>query len=140
MQTFINKHALFHPIGKDQTTRSIKEKTDMPKYRVTMRSYFGIPISRVFDNVSQDGGRVIKGLAVMVFLTDPQICLDNASGDSRMMGCAIYYKKCQEVNTMATQILIGAPNTTEEDIIKQRMDEELMVLKQKYFLRTRAIS
>jgi hypothetical protein len=48
-----------------------------------------------------------------------------------MMGCAIYYKKCQEVDMVATQVLIGAPNTIEEDIIKQMMDEELMVLEQK---------
>jgi hypothetical protein len=44
------------------------------------------------------------------------------------MGCAIYYKKCQEVDTVATQVLIGAPNTIEEDIVKQMMDEEFMVL------------
>ncbi len=134
MQTYIDKHALFHPIGKDQTARPIKEKTDMPKYQVTMRSYFSIPNPRAFNKVSQDGGRVIKGLAVMGFLTDPQTCLDNALGDLWMMGCAIYYKKCQEVDTVATQVLIGAPNIIEEDIIKQRMDEELMVLEQKVLL------
>jgi hypothetical protein len=90
MQTYIDKHASFHPKGKDQTARPIKEKTDMPKYQVTMRSYFSILNPRAFDNVSQDGGRVIKGLAVMGFLTDPQTCLDNASGDLHMMGCSIY--------------------------------------------------
>jgi hypothetical protein len=123
MQTYIDKHASFHHfiIGKDQTTRPIKEKTGMPKYKVMMRSYFSIPNPKAFNNVSQDGGRVIKGLAVMGFSTDPQTCLDNASGDLRMMGCAIYYKKCQEVDTVATQVLIGAPNTIEEDIIKQMM-------------------
>jgi hypothetical protein len=94
MQTYIDMHALFHPIGKDQIPKPIKEKTDMPKYQVTMRSYFSIPNLRAFDNVSQDGGRDIKGLAVMGFSTDPQTCLDDASGDLRMMGCAIYYKKC----------------------------------------------
>ncbi len=99
-----------------------------------MRSYFSIPNPRAFNNASQDGGRVIKGLAVMGFLTDPQTCLDDALGDLRMMGCAIYYKKCQEVNTVATQVLIGAPNTIEEDIIKQTMEEELMVLEQKVLL------
>jgi hypothetical protein len=134
MQTYIDKHALFHPTGKDQTARPIKEKTDMPKYQVTMRSYFSILNPRAFDNVSQDGGRVIKGLAVMGFSTDSQTCLDDALGDLRMMGCAIYYKKCQEVDSVATQVLIGAPITIEEDIIKQTMDEELMVLEQKVHL------
>jgi hypothetical protein len=56
MQIYINKHASFHPIGKDQTVKLIKEKTDMPKYQVTMRSYFNIPNPRPFDNVSQEGG------------------------------------------------------------------------------------
>ncbi len=118
-------------IGKDQTAKPIKKKTDMPKYQVTMRSYFSIPNPRAFDNVSQDGGRVIKGSAVMGFSTDPQTCLDKALGDLRMMGCAIYFKKCQEVDMVATQVLVGAPNTTEEDIIKQTMDKELKALEQK---------
>ncbi len=106
----------------------------MPKYQVMMRSYFSIPNPRAFDNVIQDGGRVIKGSAVMGFLTDPQTCLYDAAGDLRMMGCAIYYKKCQEVNTVATQVLVGAPNTIEEDIIKQTMDEELKILEKKLML------
>jgi hypothetical protein len=67
-------------------------------------------------------------------LTDPQTCLDDASGDLQMLGCAIYYKKCQEVDMVATQVLVGAPNTIEEDIIKQTMDEELMVIEQKLLL------
>jgi hypothetical protein len=71
MQTYINKHASFHPIGKDQTVKLIKEKTDMPKYQVTMRSYFNIPNPRAFKNARQDGGRVIKGSAVMGVLVDP---------------------------------------------------------------------
>ena len=70
----------------------------------------------------------------MGFSTDPQTCLDNAAGDLRMMGCTIYYKKCQEVDTVATQVLVGAPNTIEEDIIKQTMDEELKILEKKLLL------
>ncbi len=61
----------------------------------------------------------------MGFTDNPQQCLDDAAGDLRMMGCTIFYKKCQEVDTVTLQILIGAPNTIEEDIIKQTMDEEL---------------
>jgi hypothetical protein len=136
MQTYIDKHASFHLIDKDQTTKPIREKTDMPKYQVTLRSYFSIPNPRAFNNVSQDGGRVIKGSAVMGFSTDPQKCLEDALGDLRMMGCAIYYKKCQEVDTVATQVLVGAPNTIEEDIIKQTMDRELMALEKSYSLQT----
>jgi hypothetical protein len=47
------------------------------------------------------------------------------------MGCAIFYKQCQEVNTIARQILLGAPNTIKEDIIKQTLDEELKLVEQK---------
>ncbi len=35
---------------------------------------------------------------------------------------------------MATQVLVGAPNTIEEDIIKQTMDEELKILEKKSLL------
>ncbi len=77
---------------------------------------------------------MIKGLAVMGFTNDPQRCLDNAGGDLRMMGCTIFYKKCQEVDTVATQILVGEPNTIEEEIIKQTMDKELKVLEKKLLL------
>jgi hypothetical protein len=60
MQTYIDKHASFHPIGKDQTAKPIREKADMPKYQITLRSYFSIPNPWTFDKMSQDGGRVIR--------------------------------------------------------------------------------
>ncbi len=82
-------------MGWEKTLKPIKEKGDMPKCQVTMRNYFSIPNQRAFDNVSQDGGRVIKGLAIMGFTNDPQRCLNKAAGDLRMMGCAIFYKRCQ---------------------------------------------
>ncbi len=54
------------------------------------------------------------------------------------MGCAIFYKQCQEVNTIARQILLGAPNTIEEDIIKQTMEKELKLAEQKLLLEDNA--
>ena len=51
-----------------------------------------------------------------------------------MMNCTFFYNKCQEVDTIATQILIGAPNTIKEDIIKQMMDKELKKLEGKLLL------
>jgi hypothetical protein len=75
MQTYIGKHASPHPIGKDQTPKPIREKADMAKYQVMLKSYFSIPNPWAFNNVSQDGGKVIKGSAVMGFSTDPQTCL-----------------------------------------------------------------
>jgi hypothetical protein len=51
-----------------------------------------------------------------------------------MMGCSIFYKRCQEVDTVATQVLIVASNTIKEDIIMQTMDKELKVLEQKLLL------
>ncbi len=67
----------------------------------------------------------------MGFSLDPQTCLDEAAGNLRHMGCAIFYKQYQEVSTIARQILLGAPNTIEEDTIKQIMDEELKLVEQK---------
>jgi hypothetical protein len=83
MQIYIDRNASFHPIGLDKALKPIKEKGDMPKYQVTMRNYFSVPNQRAFDNVSQGGGRVIKGLAVMGFTNDPQRCLNDAAGDLR---------------------------------------------------------
>ncbi len=105
MQTYIDRYASFHPFGLDKTFNPTKEKGNMPKYQVTPRNYFSVPNQRTFDNMSQDGGRVIKGLTVMGFTYDPQRCLDSAAGDLRMMVCAIFYNRCQEVDTVATQIL-----------------------------------
>ncbi len=51
-----------------------------------------------------------------------------------MMGCAIFYKQCQEVDTVTSQILISMPTTIEEDIIKQTMDKELKAIEKKILL------
>jgi hypothetical protein len=67
----------------------------------------------------------------MGFSLDPQKCLEEAAGDLWHMGCTIFYKQCQEVRTVARQILLGAPNTIEEDIIKQTLDKELKLVEQK---------
>ncbi len=67
----------------------------------------------------------------MGFSLDPKKCLEEAAGDLRKMGCAIFYKQCQEVSMITRQILLGAPNTIEEDIIKQTLDEELKLVEQR---------
>jgi hypothetical protein len=77
---------------------------------------------------------VIKGSTIMGFTDNPQQCLDVVAGDLRMMGCAIFYKRCQEVDTVTSQILIGAPKTIEEEIIKQMMDKELQRTEKKLLL------
>jgi hypothetical protein len=51
--------------------KPIKGKIKMPKYQVTMRNFFCIPNPRAFDNVNANGGRVIKGLAIMRFMENP---------------------------------------------------------------------
>jgi hypothetical protein len=132
LQNYIDKHAAFFFInGLDSSRLPIKEKANVPAFQVILRKYFDIPNERAFDSVDQGGGRAIKGSAVMGFSLDPQTCLDEDSGNLRHMGCAIFYKQCQEVSTIARQILLGAPNTIKEDIIKQTMDKELMLLEHK---------
>jgi hypothetical protein len=73
----------------------------------------------------------LDDFAVMGFSLDPQTCLKNAAGNLRIMGCGIFYKQCQEVSLIARQILLEAPNTIEEDVIKQTIDEELKLVEQK---------
>ncbi len=101
---------------------------DLLAFQVFLQWYFDIPNEKAFNNVNQDGGRLIKGSVVMGFSADPQKCLDDAAGDLRHMGCAIFYKQCQEVNTIARQILLGAPNSIKEQSIQQIMDNELVKL------------
>ncbi len=90
--------------------------------------------ARAFDNVNANGGRVIKGSTIMGFMDNPEQCLDRAAGDVWMMGCAIIYKKCWEVDTVTSQVQIGVPNTIKEEIIKQTMDKELKRIKQTLLL------
>jgi hypothetical protein len=91
LQTYINKHAAFFSINESDSSRPpIKEKADIPAFQVILRRYFDIPNKRAFDSVNQDGGRVIKGSAVMGFSLDPQKCLEEASGSLRHMGCTIF--------------------------------------------------
>ncbi len=78
--------------------------------------------------MTQEGGRVIKGSAVMGFSLDPKECLDDAAGDLRMMGCSLFYKKCQEVDTVLKLILLGVPNSIKEDVIKGTLDKVLVDL------------
>ena len=129
LQTHIDKHAAFFAIDSTDSSRPpIKEKSDLPGFQVILRRYFAIPSDRAFDSVNQEGGRAIRGSAVMGFSTDPQKCLEEASGDLRHMGCAIFFKQCQEVNTVARQLLLGAPNTIEEAAIRNTFDDELKLV------------
>jgi hypothetical protein len=76
-----------------------------------MKNYFNIPNPTAFSNVTQEGGQVIKGSAIMGFSLNSKECLDNVAGDLQMMGCSLFYKKCQEVDTVSKLILLGVPNS-----------------------------
>ena len=107
----MDKATCILPSGKDQRLNPIKTKTDLTRYQVTMKNYFSIPNPMAFWNMTQEGRRVIKGSTVMGFSLDPKECLDDAAGDLRMMGCSLFYKKCQEVDTVLKLILLGVPNS-----------------------------
>jgi hypothetical protein len=66
----------------------------------------------------QERGRVIKGSGIMGFKGDPQTCSDEAGGDLRMLNCSIFYKRCQEVDTIAKLMLLGVPNSIKEKQIQ----------------------
>ncbi len=130
MQTYIDQHASFHLINPGSAIKPIKEKGDFPKFQVTSRSYFCMPNAHVFDNINAEAGCTIKGSAVMGFTENPEQCLDKAAGNLRTMGCLIFHTKCQEVDTVSSQILIGVPNTIEEEVIKTTLDKELKKIEQ----------
>ena len=100
----------------------------MPKYQVVMKGYFRIPNNNSFSNVQQENGRVVKGSEIMGFELDPQQCLEEASGDRRAMGCSIFFKKCQEVDTVSNFVFLGVPNSISDDTVKETVDEVLQKL------------
>ena len=116
------------PNGMDQRLNPIKTKANIPKYQVTMKNYFNTPNPMAFSNMIREGGRVIKGSAVMGFLLDSKESLNDATGDLWMMGCLLFYKKCQDVDTVSKLILLGVPNSIKEDVIKGIMDKVLVNL------------
>jgi hypothetical protein len=72
LQNYIDKHAAFFSIDASDSSRPpIKEKADVPAFQVILHKYFDIPNKRAFDSVNQDGGRAIKGSAIMGFSLDP---------------------------------------------------------------------
>jgi hypothetical protein len=73
---------------------------------------------------------MIEGSAVMGFTDNSELCLEEAAGDLRTMGCSIFYKKCQEVDTVSSLLLTGILNTIEEEIIKSTLDDKLMKIEQ----------
>jgi hypothetical protein len=101
----------------------------MPKYQVVMKGYCRIPNNNLFSNVQQENGRVVKGSGIIGFELDPpQQCLEEASGDLRAMGCSIFFKKCQEVDTASNLVFLGVPNSISEDTVKETVDEVLQKL------------
>ena len=128
LREFVYPAACILTNGKDKQLGPIKSKLDLPKYQLTMRNYFNIPNQMAFSNVNQDNGRVIKGSAIMGFSTNPKNCLDDAAGDLRTMGCSLFYKKCQEVDTVSQLILLGVPNSIKEEVIKDTLDKVLSEL------------
>ncbi len=61
----------------------------------------------------------------MGFSINPKNCLEDAAGDLQTMGCSLFYKNYQEVDTVAKIILLGVSNLIEEDVIKDTLDTVL---------------
>jgi hypothetical protein len=118
IQQYVDKHACLLPHDKNKKLEPIRTKNDMPKYQVVMKGYFLIPNNNSFSNIQQENGRVVKGAGLMGFELDPQQCLEEASGNLRSMGCSIFFKKCQEVDTISNFIFLGVPNTISEETVK----------------------
>ncbi len=45
-----------------------------------------------------------------------------------MLGCSLFYKKCQKVDTVSKLILFGVPNTIEEEEIQKTPNKVLVDL------------
>jgi len=120
IQQYVDKLSCFLPHEKDKKLKPIRQ--------VVMKGYFCIPNNNSFSNVQQENGRVVKGSGTMGFKLDPQQCLEEASGDLCAMGCSIFFKKCQEVDTVYNFIFLGVLNSISEDTVKDTVDEVLQKL------------
>ena len=130
IQQYVDKRVCFLPHEKDKKLEPIRSRSDMPKYQVVMKGYFSIPNRNAFSNVQQESGRVVKGSGIMGFELDPQQCLEEASGNLRAMGCSIFFKKCQEVDTVSNFVFLGVMNSIFEDTVKETVDEVLQELEE----------
>ena len=130
IQQYVDKHACFLPHDKDKKLKPIRAKNHMPKYQVVMKGYFRIPNNNLFSNVQQENGRVVKGSGIMGFELDPQQCLEEEFGALSAMGCSIFFKKCQEVDTVSNFVFLGVPNSISNDTVKEIVDEVLQKLEE----------
>ena len=81
LRKYLEKATCILPSRKDQRLIAIKTEADLPKYQGTMKNYFNIPNPMAFSKLTQEGGRLIKGSAVMGFLLDPREYLDDGAED-----------------------------------------------------------
>jgi hypothetical protein len=130
IQQYVDNHTCFLPHEKDKKLKPIRNKNDMPKYQVVMKGYFCISNNNSFGNLQQENIRVVKGSGIMGFKLDPQQCLEEASEDLRSMGCSIFFKKCQEIDTVSNFVFLGVPNSILVDTVKETVDEVLQKLEE----------
>ena len=128
IQQYVDKRACFLPHDKDKKLDPIHAKNDVLKYQVVMKGYFHIPNNNSFSNVQQENGRVVKGSGIMGFELNPQKSLKEPSGDLCAMRCSIFFKKCQEVDTISNFVFLGVPNSISKDTVKETVDEVLQSL------------
>ena len=113
----------------------IKELSDIPKFQITLKKRFmDIPNEYAFSNINQEGGRTIKGSMIMHFTEEPKEVLAMAGGDLRSIGCTLFYKGCQEVETETEKVFLGIPNTIECEVVQEIMTDELTKLEKKLMI------
>ena len=61
----------------------------------------------------------------------PKPILDEAEGDIQAMGYAIFWKPCQEINTVTTMAFLGIPSSIEVSVVKKKVDKTLNELEKK---------
>ena len=111
--------------GQGEEILRIALKEDIPEYQVKLkRQYLEIPSMGAFNGIKTEESRTIKGSAVMGFNDDPKAILDEAEGDLRAMGCAIFWKLCQEINAVSTMVFLGIPSSTEASVVKKKVESE----------------
>ena len=113
LQIECNNAACFLPKYQASKHPLIMNKGGVPKFQVASESKYMVISNHVaFAAVQLDDGHTIKALAVMGFNENLRELLENAFGGLHHTSYMIFYKHCQESNTVTKYALLSR---TEQD-------------------------
>ena len=97
----VDEGACILPKIKGSEFLPIINEAGFPSYQATAKKQYITVLNKyAFTQVKGEGGRTVKGFCYMGFEEDPKEVLEMAEGDLRDMGCVLYYKPGQHLDTL----------------------------------------